>query len=199
MSDLTTLAATAADVPGLVIEISSGQRTRIVDGQVIRTNEDRVTCFVGKESLEFSNIADALLAIKLHQMLVDPMLDGRVIPARQADPVVPAEALTPIDAPTGPAPRRSLRKKGATDDQPLSPPPAKKGLPGPPRPTLPARQISLEDADRELAAEAATPAPIVAVTAAPSSSFADRQNRQGAPRQTADPNRVRIATTPTVI
>lgn len=201
MSDLATLAATAVDVPGLVIEISSGERTRIVDGKVLKTTEERVTCFVGKDSLEFSNVADALLAIKLHQMLATATV---VAGARSVSspPISPPAAEAIVDAPAEGKPKRRRASKGAAEaTPPLERPAVKKGLPGPPRPKAPASgngSISLAEADRELA-RGEQIAPITVSAPAATSSFADRQSRMGGPKQTADPNRVRVAMGPTVI
>lgn len=202
MSDLTKLAATAADIPGLVIEIASGKRTRIVDGKVIESSEDRVTCFVGKDSLEFSNVSDALLAIKLHQMLGGGAVAGNdTRPVASAEPIVPpaheAVAKTPDEEKPKPR-RRKAPTAAAPSDSPPERPAPKKGLPGPPRPAVGTGSISLAEADRELA-RGEQIAPITVSAPATQSSFADRQSRHGGPKQTADPNRVRVAMGPTVI
>lgn len=199
MSDLTKLAAAAADVPGLVIEIASGKRTRIVDGKVIESSEDRVTCFVGKDSLEFSNVADALLAIKLHQMLGG----GTAVTdtAASAAPIAPPAPEAMVGTPGEEKPRRRRRKAAGAatpSDQPAERPAPKKGLPGPPRPAAGNGTMSLAEADRELARSEQI-APITVSAPAAQSSFADRQSRHGGPKQTADPNRVRIAMGSTVI
>jgi len=197
MSDLTTLAAAVGGIPGLVVEISTGKRVRIVEGKMVTEDQDRVTCFVGNASLEFSNVADALLAIKLHELLAG----NGLLTVASLTPTLPV--VEAIAAPAEGKPNRRRRKAAEAAGEPGTRPPPKPGLPGPPRPTLPTSQesISLAEADRQLAAEEQAAPAVAAAAASPMSSrFADRQDRPTAtPRRTADPNRVNVATSPAVI